>query len=177
MGTGEWRIAAVGSRLPFSAPGSVVASAFGRGPHRGSATHGRPFFAQTPRQGRIRSPAAVSFNPTAVSLSAQPAWFAASAATTPSLEPQPSASTRTAVSLSFGRKKEKVRRKEKESPGLRIRRKRRRRPHLRCGKAPSYFAYRGNQLSPRMPTGRPCTFIGRVWFPTLRVFLKRCMPP
>ena len=74
--------------------------------------------------------------------------------------------------------------KERESPqkrerklGLRIRRKRRRRPHLRCGKAPSYFAYHCRQPPPAMPTGRPCTFIGRVWFPTLRAFLKRCMSP
>ena len=133
--------------------------------------------ALTPRQGRISSPPTPASPPTAVSLSTQPAWFAASAATTPSLEPLPSASPRTAVSLSFGRKKEKVRRKEKESRGLRIRRKRRRRPHLRCGKAPSYFAYHCRQPPPAMPTGRPCTFIGRVWFPTLRAFLKRCMPP
>ncbi len=76
------------------------------------------FFAQTPRRGRIRSPAAVSFNPTAVSLSTQPAWFAASAATTPSLELLTLDETRTAVSLSFGRKKEKVRRKGKESLSL-----------------------------------------------------------
>ena len=43
------------------------------------------FCANAPaRQNQL--PANASFNPTAVSLSTQPAWFAASAATTPSLE-------------------------------------------------------------------------------------------
>jgi hypothetical protein len=80
------------------------------------------FCANAPaRQNQL--PANASFNPTAVSLSTQPAWFAASAATTPSLELLTLDETPTAVSLSFGRKKEKVRRKEKESLSLRIRRR------------------------------------------------------
>jgi hypothetical protein len=63
--------------------------------------------------------------------------------------------------------------KERESP-----QKRERKPRASdTAKAPSYFAYRDNQPQPIMPTGRPCTFRSRVWFPTLRTFLKRYMPP